>query len=79
MEYAIEGHFMVAKSFTDNADLEVEGGITIRQYKEMYAERVGRAVSLNLWRGNTGRHAFSCHFISYLIKFKLCTSVKYVD
>ncbi|KAL8610364.1 hypothetical protein ACOMHN_041178 [Nucella lapillus] len=41
--YAIEGHMIVAKSFTDDEALEAAGGITIRQYKEKYAERIGRA------------------------------------
>lgn len=43
MEYAIEGHFIVANRFTDHDDLVAEGGITIGQYKSMYAERAGRA------------------------------------
>ncbi|XP_076448850.1 uncharacterized protein LOC143285448 [Babylonia areolata] len=41
--YAIEGHMIVSKIFTDEEDLEVAGGITIRQYKKMYAERIGQA------------------------------------
>ncbi|KAK7475017.1 hypothetical protein BaRGS_00033764, partial [Batillaria attramentaria] len=43
MEYAIDGHFIVANRFTDQDDQVVEGGITVRQYKEMYAERAGKA------------------------------------
>ena len=58
IEYAIEGYFTVAKSFTDSDDLEVAGGITIRQYKEMYAERVGKAVSLIVQGRTRVLHAF---------------------
>lgn len=44
MEYAIEGHFIIAKRNTDNEDLTAVGGITIKQFKEIYALRVGKAV-----------------------------------
>ncbi|PVD21200.1 hypothetical protein C0Q70_19369 [Pomacea canaliculata] len=43
MEYAIEGHFIIAKRNTDNEDLTAVGGITIKQFKEIYALRVGKA------------------------------------
>ncbi|XP_041375599.1 guanylate cyclase D-like [Gigantopelta aegis] len=43
MEYAIDGHFILSKAFTDSDDVRVAGNITVGQYKDMYATRVGKA------------------------------------
>ena len=45
MEYAIDGHFILQKTFSDPDDTRVIGDITIGQFKRMYARRVGKAVS----------------------------------
>ena len=45
MEYAIDGHFILQKTFSDPDDTKVIGDITIGQYKRLYARRVGKAVS----------------------------------
>jgi len=46
MEYAIDGHFVLQKTFTDPDETLVVGGISISEYKKKYAQRVGKAVSL---------------------------------
>ncbi|XP_060571812.1 uncharacterized protein LOC132729992, partial [Ruditapes philippinarum] len=43
MEYAVDGHFILQKTFSDPDSTPVVGGITIGQYKELYKFRVGRA------------------------------------
>lgn len=43
MEYAIDGHFILQKTFSDADDTKVIGDITIGQFKRMYATRVGKA------------------------------------
>ena len=53
MEYAIDGHFILQKTFSDPDDTKVIGDITIGQYKRLYARRVGKAVSFF--------YSFSCH------------------
>ena len=45
MEYAVDGHFILQKTFSDPDSTPVVGGITIGQYKDLYKLRVGRAVS----------------------------------
>jgi len=44
MEYAIDGHFLLQKTFSDPETTKVIGGIKIRDYKMQYAQRVGKAV-----------------------------------
>ncbi|XP_050398346.1 uncharacterized protein LOC126816156 [Patella vulgata] len=41
--YAIDGHFILTKAFTDLDSTLVAGGITVKQYKDQYAVRVGSA------------------------------------
>ena len=77
IEYAIEGYFTVAKSFTDSDDLEVAGGITIKQYREMYAERVGKAVSLTVQGRTRVLHAFWAFLIPLLQM--LCMGGQWID
>ncbi|KAH3769941.1 hypothetical protein DPMN_171220 [Dreissena polymorpha] len=43
MEYAIDGHFVLQKTYTDPDNTTVVGGINISHYKMMYAQRVGKA------------------------------------
>lgn len=45
MEYAIEGYFILQKTFSDPDSTKVIGGIEIRDYKMQYAQRVGKAVN----------------------------------
>lgn len=45
MEYAVNGHFILQKTFSDPDNTRVVGGITVKQYKDLYKFRVGRAVS----------------------------------
>lgn len=45
MEIAIQGHFFLDKTFPDPDHTLVAGDITVGQYKEAYAMRVGKAVS----------------------------------
>ncbi|XP_046552230.1 guanylate cyclase D-like [Haliotis rubra] len=46
METAIEGHFILSKAYPESDDMKeskVAGGITVRQYQEMYQNRVDKA------------------------------------
>lgn len=43
MEYAVEGHFLLQKTFSDPDNTRIVGGITIKQYKDYYKLRVGKA------------------------------------
>lgn len=45
VEHAAEGHFVLVKAFTGPPDTEVAGGITVKQYTELYARRCANAVS----------------------------------
>ena len=46
MEYAIEGHFILSKSFyNDNGKKSVAGDITVEKFRRLYADKVGKAVS----------------------------------
>ncbi|KAK3589102.1 hypothetical protein CHS0354_017444 [Potamilus streckersoni] len=43
MEYAVDGHFILSKTFSDSDDTMVIGGITVGQYKQQYKLGVGKA------------------------------------
>ncbi|KAL4235040.1 hypothetical protein ACF0H5_006678 [Mactra antiquata] len=43
MEYAINGHFMLRKTYSDPDDTKIVGNITIAEYKHMYNIKVGSA------------------------------------
>lgn len=44
MEYAIEGHFILSKSFyNDNGKKSVAGDITVEKFRRLYADKVGKA------------------------------------
>ena len=44
MEYAVNGHFILQKTFSDPDNTTVIGGINISDYKTIYRQRVGKAV-----------------------------------
>ncbi|XP_012937195.1 uncharacterized protein LOC101848348 [Aplysia californica] len=41
VEYAAQGHFVLSKAFTAPADTEVAGGISVNDYRTLYARRCG--------------------------------------
>ncbi|WAR11683.1 IGF1R-like protein, partial [Mya arenaria] len=54
MEYAIDGHFVLQKTFTNPDNTPVVGGIDIGQYKMFYAKRVGKAALDRVLRRHPG-------------------------
>ncbi|XP_060082316.1 uncharacterized protein LOC132561632 [Ylistrum balloti] len=43
MLYAIDGHFILSKTFADSDQTVIMGNFTVGMFKKLYAERVGRA------------------------------------
>lgn len=43
MKYATDGYFVLSKTFSDSDNTLIVGNITVGQYKQMYAKRVGEA------------------------------------
>jgi len=47
MLYAIDGHFVLSKTISDSDQTIAIGNFTVGKFKQMYAEKIGKAVSLD--------------------------------